>query len=613
MGELITFHKLLESTMQAKGATVESLAYGLCAESTMYSIIRGERLPDFRLRNRLLERLGVSSVGFEDFVTYQEYVRWEKESKLISIIEERNVAAAQEIFNSIKESLKTCNRIERQILLDIEAKIGELNGEKKEKIMHLYKKAVNLTMPNLNLSNLSEKYLSSYEYYLILRLKNFEAGLSSEIELQIEGYRGLMKSITNSELDEAEKSKVFSMAVCGYYNLIKNLICTRPDLANDIFERCLLAEEMLKNSYRMYFLVELLQIKIDIYPKVEKKLRNCDDNIRHAKILLTILNSLYGKYKVDSSMEYSRYIYEGACVYSINDVISRRRRLLGMTRKELSEGICSERTLLRIENCQANPQRPIAYRLLEKMGISGAYRKFQVQTDSYQTILQHKVFCRVLNDGNNERTEVLLRELEKTLDMSIRENIQAISFFNNTIRYKGKKETYKSFKENMEKILELTLPQYDVSKPEGYITKTEMEIMHNLSMYDGKNMYSTFLIKKSDYWKSEEPNGTIGHRELVMGTYASKLGDVGDYEMSNKILEEIIIDALRNRRTHPLHMNIYNIIWNKAMNENLYFSEESKRGLLICKEICSYCNDATNYQFYESCYNKIDNKINWTC
>ena len=66
--DLIHFHTLMESVRKYRNITIEELCHGLCSVSQMHYIQRGDRLPDYLMRNRIMGRLGISSEGYEDYV-----------------------------------------------------------------------------------------------------------------------------------------------------------------------------------------------------------------------------------------------------------------------------------------------------------------------------------------------------------------------------------------------------------------------------------------------------------------------------------------------------------------------------------------------------------------
>lgn len=71
---------------------------------------------------------------------------------------------------------------------------------------------------------------------------------------------------------------------------------------------------------------------------------------------------------VHSMKRFCELYREPEC-YCINEVIKERRKSLGISRRQLAEGICSEKTIERLENCGTTAQRYVVKRLFERLGI----------------------------------------------------------------------------------------------------------------------------------------------------------------------------------------------------------------------------------------------------
>ena len=73
---------------------------------------------------------------------------------------------------------------------------------------------------------------------------------------------------------------------------------------------------------------------------------------------------------VSPEMKSSCYLYLQKDVFCLNEMIYKRRSMLGLTRKELCEGICSEKTIIRVETTTGKMQMPIGRQVLRRLGLS---------------------------------------------------------------------------------------------------------------------------------------------------------------------------------------------------------------------------------------------------
>lgn len=61
----INFHGFLVATRQIHNVSLKQLAEGLCSESEMQRVEKGERLPEKLMRDRIVARLGISDDNYE--------------------------------------------------------------------------------------------------------------------------------------------------------------------------------------------------------------------------------------------------------------------------------------------------------------------------------------------------------------------------------------------------------------------------------------------------------------------------------------------------------------------------------------------------------------------
>jgi len=81
---------------------------------------------------------------------------------------------------------------------------------------------------------------------------------------------------------------------------------------------------------------------------------------------------------------------------SISDNIKYYRSILGLTRKELCEGICDTSTLFRIEKEEQIPRLDLLKRLSQKMEVPIEYLISGIERDDFHKIEKYKHLCREL-------------------------------------------------------------------------------------------------------------------------------------------------------------------------------------------------------------------------
>ncbi|MCR5000038.1 MAG: helix-turn-helix transcriptional regulator, partial [Lachnospiraceae bacterium] len=334
--EIITFGTFLKSCRVEKGVSQEKLARGLMSKSMLSKIENKGLTPDYLMRNRLMERLGLSAEGCEDFLQASEYARYEKRLKLMTAIEARQTHHAREILEELAETLKGEEKIERQFLLDMEGRIRRQEKRPGDEIFAVYDEAVNLTIPSVS-CGFADCVFAPEEYYLLICRADYMDSPNDEEELE-----NILKSIQACKLWKFAKAKILPLAAIKYAQIIlrNNPTTEELELALAYVNE---AVETLRETSRMYCLMDLLNVRgdllcnlVDHYPmlKIEE-----EENQHFQNAFLY----LYENYGSGIKPEDDCYIYRSPEIHSVADVVLSRRKALGVTRKMLTN-ICDEKT-----------------------------------------------------------------------------------------------------------------------------------------------------------------------------------------------------------------------------------------------------------------------------
>ena len=385
----LQFNKLFNSVRTYRNVSLKAACYGLCSESMMYYIESGERLPGYQLRNRIMARLGISSEEYEDFLQYDEYDRWLECQKLISAVETLDVKSADRLIESLLTSLEPDNIVELQFLLEIQGRIMELKEVAWENIMQKYEEAVNATLPNINLLTIKNYLLSPEEYYVILRYLRARGKIKklTDKSYLIHAYKNICESITNSYFQDYALSKVYPMAVCYWYEYVRDEASLLSDFSIILWKNSEKALKSLRNAKRHYYIADLLNARKELRNTLSKHdfVESSKDK-ELEKLFRDAFNYLYSTFNIDPSMNYACYIYNGSQINCIADVIRSRRLLYGFTQQQLADGICSVKTIRRIEKKQMRPQQFVVKQLFKKLGVATDYNRAAIITNNYADI-----------------------------------------------------------------------------------------------------------------------------------------------------------------------------------------------------------------------------------
>lgn len=577
--DIINFHILLEAVRNERDISTNQLCMGLCSVSQMYSIQRGDRLPDYLMRNRIMARLGISSEGYEDYVQYDEYIRWTKRQSLINLIEESRWDEAKKLLTELSEGIKKKNKIEQQFLEDMKARILISEGSKISEISKIYERIVKLTVKNKKING---SLLSQVEYYYAITYLYFkykESDRNKDI-IVAELYE-LLQSIVESPLEGIARAKVLPYAVVKYYEMAKEDI----NLGDKLWKYSCEAIEVLKKSGRTYYLEDLVFVRKQLLLK-----HNFGNRISLSleEEVVSLIIDLKRQYQIKMQNWQNGYIYRDSQVYCIADVILARRRMLGLSRKDLSDGICSERTLERIEAKHSKPQQYILKALFDRMKLEGDYRRNEIITDDINLINMYNRYKEVINQKQYDSAFEYSGNIIKMLDTKYVSNKQVV------IRLKNHCDLYtdnidkERYVSNLEVALKLsTIKELSTCK-DYFLTTGEMVLLYNIAKNKIHEKWRREII---DYCLIREDfylvYSVFSLYELVNDWKASILGNEGMFEESNELSQNIIKCSLRLCRIHGLYRAIANIAWNeytscKSPDSILIYNKLLKQCILLC-------------------------------
>lgn len=146
----ITFNTFLKAMRKGKKVSIARLSRGICSASMLARIEAGERLPEKIVRDRFLERLGLTNDGYEDYLQPDEYALWKSRQDLLRAVENKDVKEADRLIVRYEQnSQNQSNVIERQFYLAMKGQLAQYRNEQETELRSLYGKALGLTVPDV--------------------------------------------------------------------------------------------------------------------------------------------------------------------------------------------------------------------------------------------------------------------------------------------------------------------------------------------------------------------------------------------------------------------------------------------------------------------------------
>lgn len=602
------FAKLLKNIRTEEKVSLDQLAMGLMSASQLVKIENGERPINKNIRDRLLERLGIAKELYENLLDLCDFEEWDYKKKILSAIQNKKIEDAYCLLKEYKAHLRENDRINHQFILAMWGEVLKQEGASKEKIAECYRKAVILTIPDAEKVWSEKRPLSVLEMNLLLETIIYGNNMD-----YLHKCRVLMEYIDTGYYDEIMKAKIYPKIV--YYYLKKQILFKEywnVETQTENLKICEKAIDKLRDAGRTYYLVELLEIEIQILETMpedavtEHLEKNETDKI-NARELISVIKNLYAEYEVPAYMQDCTYFYQQKWIFSMKDVLRTRRAMFGLTQEQLCEGICSVKSLRRAEKGQTDMQRETLKKILNRLGLSGQMQWSRLITSDREVIRMAEELADYINDRKFSVASKQLESLKSRIDLDIPQNKQYFLEKQALLEFEQGKVTREEFVKMEKEALECTLRAENLYRKENvYLTEREIICISNSwkGMEEKQKRESINLILRLyDYYALN--NGlsqAISVYEIVTEAVVNELGNNGEHVRAEEIDRKSIKASLSSRRVWDIHYKIYDILWNekeiqkknKEKNRNMEMTD----GLMKCISISHYVKQP----FYEKIY-----------
>ena len=602
------FAKLLKNIRTEENVSLDQLAMGLMSASQLVKIENGERPINKNIRDRLLERLGIAKELYENLLDLCDFEEWDYKKKILSAIQNKKIEDAYRLLKEYKAHLRENDRINHQFILAMWGEVLKQEGASKEKIAECYRKAVILTIPDAEKVWSEKRPLSVLEMNLLLETIIYGNNMD-----YLHKCRVLMEYIDTGYYDEIMKAKIYPKIV---YSYLKKQILFKEywnvETQTENLKICEKAIDKLRDAGRTYYLVELLEIEIQILETMpedavtEHLEKNETDKI-NARELISVIKNLYAEYEVPAYMQDCTYFYQQKWIFSMKDVLRTRRAMFGLTQEQLCEGICSVKSLRRAEKGQTDMQRETLKKLLNRLGLSGQMQWSRLITSDREVIRMAEELADYINDRKFSVASKQLESLKSRIDLDIPQNKQYFLEKQALLEFEQGKVTREEFVKMEKEALECTLCAENLYRKENvYLTEREIICISNSwkGMEGKQKRESINLILRlyDNYALNNGLSQAISVYEIVTEAAVNELGNSGEHVRAEKIDRKSIKASLSCRRVWDIHYKIYDILWNekeiqkknKEKNRNMEMTD----GLMKCISISHYVKQP----FYEKIY-----------
>lgn len=622
--------EFIKEEREDRGIPAELLCEGLCSIRTARYLEGGEREMNNLLQEAMLERLGIGAEDYEHYLDAEDYRHWQARQDILHYITLQKTAEAERLLEQYRS--RYCGRgyragmisaaeyrrmdkneefvidvgvrQERQFYLCMLAQLRRCRGEPPERQRVLYEEALELTVPEAETKPLEALALSLKELNLILEKERCSRAqrprryqeIITYIEERGTDRRGTAKIYPKAvyllcrclygcaSSGEGEAADAGSGALTGAEASAEAGTTGRKteQSAESLLGLCNKALDILRDNGRMYYLWEILDMRGALLKGLHKKIVCQEGHGRRTETLKMlfrenqkwkeVLEKIYRDFQVPKETHTYCFLYVEKGVSCINDVIRIRRQMLGMSPKELCEGICHVKTLRRLENHKTSPQRAIVRELFERLGLPGELIRTELVTKSPEA---RRLMERLRESGNRYRREdmdKLLARIKEMVPMEIKANRQTLMRTELIIRRKRGELSREEYLRLMRQALELTLP-YEAFLKEGekYLTMEEQSCVQNmLAAMDEEDAELRLCMQRLEeiyshsFFEGELRESAMGAYDFIMVRVESKWGNMGEYDKADYHNQNIIKGCLRSHRLWVLNNALYDRWWNYA-------------------------------------------------
>jgi transcriptional regulator with XRE-family HTH domain len=570
--KILDIRKIIKDACKDKKISYKKLCENLCFTSQFSDFLSYKKSINNLTLDLIMQRIGMSGGDFDKYITPNEYEIFKIRNKIINYIEIRKIEEAESEITKFISTVGEEDNIHRRFILLMKAWIAQLNNKSNREIYLKLKKAVEITIPNFEISDTLDGHVLGYnELFFLIECIKFREKMyadnqkNDKISQRI--YHKVMKYIEENYFDDNIRAMLYSKLVC--------LLVRNDNLNNnldDMLEKYDRAMFYLQKSSKLYYIKDIMW---NMCLVLKERIASLDNKIKLFEEDVEIVNSYKKKYlknekqrqhiceildKVnlsDEPFEVYPLNFSGE-QYPIGKIIKTRREMFNMSKVKLSmlTGM-TDRTIARIEDGETNPYHYSIKKVFQALGMVGEFQSYAFDCNSYAA---YKIGCKLLQlvtSGKYKEANKALKEFEKNIDPSTKLNKQYLGYIETVISHSLGDMTDEEAIEKFTEALNFTISEEEVfSNTRKHFTKNEIKLIYNIGLIQKVNEKNEKAMKwlgifenyYNDIQSAFDISTYISTYEMTMSLYASLLGNMMQFDKSDEIAEKVLYESLKCRR-----------------------------------------------------------------
>ena len=558
----INYHRFLKNARNHCGVNQMEVSKGLYTASSYNRAEAGNRVPEKMIRDRLVSRMGFSGEKYIEYLGLEELQQWQFRQKVVKTIEEKHIANAETALVELDKITDKTDTVQVQFIKSMHFFLLKLKGASLEELFASVSSAIACTVENIDKALIGRHLLAEQELNLIaeyMRLYPFMGKVSNEHTWRILEYQKLVSYMNYSFMEKLSMVKIYPKVT---YLICEALFKEEPDLyklkeAEKICEKSL---TLLKDTHRLYYFMEILEYRKEILKRIlnngsleEAERDRMQLHLEETIHLETIWKAYYAEYGISPYMENDMYLYwETDCESSV-EVMEARRKMFRIPRLTLSDGVCAERSLIRIERSNLTPSMFVLHNVFERLGLCAEYRRGTLVSTDIEVLDIYQKLVVAMNTFCREDCKIYLEELKEKLDMSISFNQQEIKRIEYIYANKTEGLSQEELAQRIIDTLECTLPVWTLYNHKGnsetYFTRSELACIYDLAFMVSNSHSERCREIVEEYCRKKEGYPiNLGMIEFLWNGYISYLIKNNEKIKAERIRGNLIKQCLFYKR-----------------------------------------------------------------
>lgn len=433
-----------------KKISQKKLARGIISVAELSRIENGSKEANGIVLEALLQRLGKSMDRLEYMASSEEY----HEICLQEMICQALVCEKYQLVETLLTEYENCvekeNALCQQFVTQIRAITWYLEKKDIQQCRFQLNQALEITYAGWQNEELGESCLCTQEIQILLMIYYIQF---LEKDISVEKIFELFKYIDIYITDKKERAKLYPQSAW---------------LAGEIA----FAEENFGKAYKLYKAGELCLAEngvLSLMKKILEDEKRCMEKMeQYGKVQeieknITAIDFLYkntGKYETKETILLFILKSHQREVIISNELLFELRKTKSMSQEEISEGICAQETLSRIERQKRTPNRRTVKAIFEKLDYRRQFFQGYVVAEDYHAYELVGTINENWYKKNKKETYQLVEKLEKELDMTIPANKQYIGHKHLQRKIEEKRISREEELEELKKLLRYTMKDF---------------------------------------------------------------------------------------------------------------------------------------------------------